>query len=78
MSTTRIPPLGTRHDPIQKTLLDAGILEATDADTCRFTQDHLFPSPSQAAALVLARSANGWIEWKYPDGRTLDEAKRSG
>jgi len=25
---------------------------------------------------VLARSANGWIEWKYPDGRTLDEVKR--
>lgn len=64
--------------PIQKTLVDAGILEPADADTYRFTMDHLFPSPSQAAALILARSANGWIEWKYPDGRTLDEVKRSG
>jgi hypothetical protein len=25
---------------------------------------------------VLARRANGWIEWKYKDGKTLDEVKR--
>jgi hypothetical protein len=25
---------------------------------------------------VLARNANGWREWKYPDGKTLDEVKR--
>jgi hypothetical protein len=54
----------------------AGILEEIDADTLRFTKDHVFPSPSQAAAIVLARTANGWTEWKYPDGRTLDEVKR--
>ena len=35
-----------------------------------------FSSPSAAAAVVLARRANGWIEWKYKDGRTLDEVKR--
>ena len=26
--------------------------------------------------IMLARSANGWTEWKYPDGKTLDEVKR--
>ena len=25
---------------------------------------------------ALARRANGWVEWKYKDGRTLDEVKR--
>lgn len=25
---------------------------------------------------IQARTANGWVEWKYPDGRTLDEVKR--
>jgi len=64
--------------PIQDALVSEGILEAVDAETYRFTKDHVFPSPSQAAALVLARTANGWIEWKYPDGRTLDEVKRKG
>ena len=25
---------------------------------------------------VMGRSANGWIEWKAADGKTLDELKR--
>jgi hypothetical protein len=41
-----------------------------------FLEDHLFNSPSAAAAAVLARRANGWIEWKNKDGKTLDELKR--
>ena len=27
-------------------------------------------------AEILANSRNGWIEWKYKDGKTLDEVKR--
>jgi Domain of unknown function (DUF4357) len=61
---------------IRQELLKDGILEVVDNETLRFTKNHVFPSPSQAAAIVLARSANGWLEWKYPDGRTLDEVKR--
>lgn len=64
--------------PIQSRYLETGVLEVADADTLRFAKDHVFPSPSQAASIVLARSANGWVEWKYPDGRTLDEVKRKG
>ena len=41
-----------------------------------FKVDHIFPSPSSAAMVVLARRANGWTEWKYKDGKTLDEVKR--
>jgi hypothetical protein len=37
----------------------------------RFTQDYSFSSPSTAAAVVLGRSANGRIEWKDAQGRTL-------
>lgn len=57
-------------------MINHGILEIVDEDALRFTKDQIFPSPSQAAAVVLARNANGWTEWKYPDGRTLDEVKR--
>lgn len=35
--------------------------------------DVLFGSPSGAAVFVLGRSANGLIEWKTPEGRTLKE-----
>ena len=41
-----------------------------------FTRDYLFTSPSMAAMAVMGRSANGWIEWKAANGKTLDEAKR--
>jgi hypothetical protein len=41
-----------------------------------FTSDHIFSSPSTAAATVLARRANGWTEWKYKNGDTLDKVKR--
>jgi len=35
------------------------------------TQDYTFASPSTAAGVLLGRSANGRIEWKGEDGRTL-------
>jgi hypothetical protein len=41
-----------------------------------FTRDHLFSSPSSAADILKGRSANGWLEWKNPQGKTLDEIKR--
>ena len=63
--------LAKRHQ-----LLKDDVLEVVDDDTLRFTKDFIFPSPSQAAAIVLARNANGWTEWKYSDGRTLDQVKR--
>ncbi len=42
-----------------------------DGDHLRLTQDYNFTSPSLAAAVMLARSANGRIEWKDANGRTL-------
>ncbi len=60
---------------MRKDLLEKGVLVAS-GDLLEFSTDHVFSSPSAAAAVVLARRANGWIEWKYKDGRTLDEVKR--
>lgn len=61
---------GMRND-----LKEAGVLLEKD-DVWIFTKDHIFSSPSASAAVVLARRANGWIEWKFKDGKTLDEVKR--
>ena len=58
-------------------LKESGVLVEKDG-VLVFTSDHVFSSPSASAAVVLARRANGWIEWKYKDGRTLDEVKRKG
>ena len=59
----------------RKRLINDGIL-IQDVNVYKFTSDRIFSSPSLAAATVLARSANGWIEWKYKNGKTLDEVKR--
>jgi hypothetical protein len=41
-----------------------------------FTQDHLFTSLSLAASIVLARQANGWLEWRTADRRKLKQLKK--
>lgn len=56
-------------------LVKDGVLNK-EGNLYRVTQDHIFSSPSKAAAVILGRTANGWIEWKYKDGRTLKEVKR--
>lgn len=48
-----------------------------EGDAVVFQSDHLLRSPSMAAVALLGRTtANGWLEWKTPEGRTLDEVKR--
>ena len=59
----------------RKRLKEDGVLQA-NGTVFEFAADHIFASPSRAAAVVLGREANGWIEWKYEDGRTLDEVHR--
>ena len=57
-----------------KLLKDKILIEKNE--TLEFQEDYLFSSPSSAAAQVLSRNANGWIEWKDKHGKTLDELKR--
>ena len=61
--------------PVRTELLADGIL-VEDGQQLRFTKDHVFSSPSRAAAIVLGRTSNGWIDWKHEDGRTLSQVKR--
>jgi hypothetical protein len=60
---------------IRKKLIDSGIITLR-GNLYEFISDYLFNSPSAAAGAVLARRANGWIEWKNKEGKTLDELKR--
>lgn len=55
---------------VRQELIANGVL-LMEAGLYRFTQDYSFSSPSTAAAVVLGRSANGRIEWKDAQGRTL-------
>ncbi|MDP2869516.1 GIY-YIG nuclease family protein [Methyloversatilis sp.] len=55
---------------LRQQLIGNGVM-ARDGDGYRFSQDYVFTSPSTAAAVVLGRSANGRVEWKDAQGRTL-------
>ncbi len=60
----------------RKVLIDSGVLVLRDK-VYIFSSDYVFSSPSASAGTVLARQANGWIEWKDKEGKTLDTLKRS-
>lgn len=53
-------------------LIQDGVLEPA-GDGLRFTVDHVFSSPSQAAAVLAGRSSNGRVEWKDSEGVTLKQ-----
>jgi len=60
---------------VHQRLISEGVLEEQGGHL-RFAKDHLFESPSGAAAAVLGRTANGWTAWKRADGQTLSKVKR--
>jgi hypothetical protein len=65
---------GTLTERFRNQLVTEGILAAKD-NLLVFTRDHLFASPSMAAIALMGRSANGWLEWRSLQGKTLDELK---
>ena len=77
-STCNLIPTNTAGASLismREQLQQKGVLQRKE-NVLVFMEDYIFSSPSTAAGVVLARSANGWREWKFNDGRTLDEVKR--
>lgn len=67
-----VPSIHAYISELRTSLLKQGVL-STDGSAAVFKQDYEFKSPSMAAAVVLARTANGRVEWKDSKGRTLRE-----
>ena len=67
---------GTSDERFRERLVSEGIL-SREGNRLVFTKDHLFGSPSMAAVALMGRTANGWIEWKTADGRTLRTVKQT-
>jgi 5-methylcytosine-specific restriction protein B len=75
MARREIAPSGRNISTVHQRLLAEGVLQDVGGQL-RFARDHVFKSPSGAAAVVLGRTANGWTSWRRADGKTLSEAKR--
>lgn len=70
------PSLGETNERWRQRLLDADVMRPNEEGRLVFPKDHLFKSPSGAAIALLGRTANGWREWKSPQGQTLHELIR--
>lgn len=59
---------------LRQSLIADGTLATDQTGKLIFTQDHVFPSPSAAAAVILNRNANGRTEWRVGEsGPTLKD-----
>ena len=66
------PTIPASVQKLRQSLHSQGVF-VDEKERYRVTQDYTFSSPSMAAAVMLARSANGRIEWKDDQGRTLKQ-----
>jgi hypothetical protein len=67
-----VPSIHQYMSTLRKDLLTQGVI-LENGQQYVFTQDQVFNSPSTAAGVVLGRTANGRIEWKNPEGKTLKQ-----
>ncbi len=65
-----VPSIHQYLTTLRKDLLEQGIIQ-DDGHHYTFTQDQVFNSPSTAAGVIQGRSANGRIDWKTKEGKTL-------
>jgi len=72
IATTTVPSYSKPFIQIRKKLKNDEILIEKN-NSLIFVEDFEFSSPSTAAAIVMGRNANGLIEWKLKDGKTLKE-----
>jgi hypothetical protein len=70
------PTVAPGTTKLREGLVKDGVL-IVEEGVLKLTADQVFSSPSAAAGVVLGRRANGWREWKYKDGKTLDDVHRS-
>jgi hypothetical protein len=61
---------------LRKDLLIQGVI-VDGGQSYAFAQDQVFGSPSTAAGVILGRTANGRIEWKNAQGKTLKQQQAS-
>ena len=61
---------------LRAALVANGVLKPA-GDGYTFSQDYVFASPSTAAGVVQGRSANGRMDWKTKDGRTLKDLQEA-
>lgn len=66
---------GTTYARLRQDLLEQGVI-ARQGSAITFTDNYTFSSPSAAATVVLGRPANGRLEWKNAEGKSLKQLEQ--
>jgi hypothetical protein len=69
--SSEVPSIHEFLKRLRADLLEQGVLAPGDKGTLKLTQDYTFTSPSNAAGVLLGRSANGRVEWMTAEGISL-------
>lgn len=73
IATSTVPSMSNSLIKLRDSLIDRGIIDKN----LKFTRDHIFTSPSLAAAVVMGRTANGRTEWKTEEHKTIKDIEES-
>ena len=69
IATSTVPSMTESLIRLRNELISKGIIDSE----FHFIKDHIFTSPSLAAAVVMGRTANGRTEWKTSDHKTIKD-----
>lgn len=69
IATSTVPSMSESLIYLRSELMSKGIIDSK----FHFSKDHIFTSPSLAAAIVMGRNANGRTEWKTSDHKTIKD-----
>lgn len=69
IATSTVPSMSESLIHLRGELMSKGIIDSK----FHFSKDHIFTSPSSAAAIVMGRNANGRTEWKTSDHKTIKD-----
>lgn len=69
IATSTVPSMSDSLIRLRIELINKGIIDST----FHFARDYIFTSPSLAAAVVMGRNANGRIEWKTDEHKTIKD-----
>ena len=71
-----LPSIHAYMSDLRETLKKNGVLVAA-GEVLKLTQDYTFSSPSTAAGVLVGSPANGRVDWKDSNGRTLKEIQEA-
>ncbi len=72
VAVDEVPSIHNYMRTLRASLRERGVI-LSNGEGLKVAQDYTFDSPSTAAGVLLGRTANGRVEWKDENGRTLRE-----